>query len=150
MSNAWIFFHTKLFANILLSQTDCNRIISQGRGGKGNLYVFGNGDDYALGNGTCGYDEYVSSIYTISISVMTGKNEMSRDNVECTGVSAVTYGRRESLDNHDLMVSIIYTPKSLMTHTSHSLSYILLGLYDIYFTAFIIWVSYIFMSLYDT
>ena len=57
-------------------------------------------------NGTCSYNEFVSSIYTISISVVTGKNKKSRQNVPCTGVSAVAYGRDGDAGvfyPHDLM-----------------------------------------------
>ena len=67
------------------------------------MFANGNADT----NGTCGYDEYVSSIYTISISVVTGKNKMATQNVPCTGVSAVTYARDGGAGinyPHDLMV----------------------------------------------
>ena len=86
------------------------RVSFQGRGGKGNIYVFANGNE-ARANGTCAYEEFISSIYSISMSVVTGKNTPSDQNVKCTGVSAVTYGRDGSkghvLQNpHDIMVSL--------------------------------------------
>ena len=88
----------------------------QGRGGKGSIYVFANGNGHISANGTCGYDEYISSIYTLSISVVTGKNEMAVQNVPCTGVSAVTYARDGGVGvsyPHDLMVCLFrVSPKS--------------------------------------
>ena len=61
------------------------------------MFSTGNG---GLLNGTCSYDEYVSSIYTIGVSVITGNHEMSSQNVKCAGVTAVTYGR-DGLDGID-------------------------------------------------
>eukprot|EP00112_Aurelia_sp_Birch-Aquarium-sp1_P002144 Seg1232.14 transcript_id=Seg1232.14/GoldUCD/mRNA.D3Y31 product=Furin protein_id=Seg1232.14/GoldUCD/D3Y31 len=76
-----------------------------GRSGKGSIYVFANGNGGQL-NGSCSYDEYMSSIYTLAISVVTGENKMSRQNVQCTGVSAVTYARDGAVgiaNPHNLM-----------------------------------------------
>jgi len=64
----------------------------KGRQGRGNIFVFAGGNG-GLFNGTCSYNEYTSSIYTIGISVITGRHTPSLQNVKCTGVSAVTYGR---------------------------------------------------------
>ena len=94
---------------------------SQGRNGKGSIFVFANGNG-ALFNGTCSYDEYVSSIYTIGISVVTGKNVGSRQNVKCPGVSAVAYARDGSLgvsNPDDLMVSMLLW-KSCFTMTDRT------------------------------
>ena len=82
--------------------------LTQGRGGKGNIYLFsaGNGGYF---NVTCGYDEFKTSIYTIVISVVTGKNVRSRQNVKCSAISAVTYARDNALgvsSSDDLMVRI--------------------------------------------
>ena len=59
-------------------------------------------------NGTCSYDEYLSSIYTIGISVVTRENIASRQNMPCPAVSAVTYSRDGSLGmlQEDKMVSL--------------------------------------------
>eukprot|EP00794_Sanderia_malayensis_P017262 gene17262-18986_t len=72
------------------------RAAEQGRNGKGNIILFsvGNGGRF---NNSCSFDAYVSSIYTISISVVTGKNVGSRQNEKCPGISAVTYARDGSL-----------------------------------------------------
>ncbi len=83
---------------------------NQGRNGKGNLILFsvGNGGRF---NNSCSFDEFISSIYTISISVVTGKNIGSRQNEKCPGVSAVTYARDGSLGipyPDDLMVRTVY------------------------------------------
>ena len=79
----------------------------KGRRGKGNIYVFAAGNGGFL-NGTCSYEDYITSIYTIGISVVTGKNVPSRQNVKCAAVSAVAYARDNSMGvtyPHDLMVS---------------------------------------------
>ncbi|XP_065070986.1 proprotein convertase subtilisin/kexin type 6-like isoform X2 [Rhopilema esculentum] len=78
---------------------------TNGRGGKGNIYVFsaGNGAPF---NGTCGYNEFVTSIHTITISVVTGKNVKSTQNVKCSAIHAVTYSRDLGLGiayPHDIM-----------------------------------------------
>jgi len=64
----------------------------KGRKGRGNVIIFSAGNG-GLFNGTCSYDEYISSIYTIGISVITGRHTPSLQNVKCAGISAVTYGR---------------------------------------------------------
>ena len=95
-------------------------LMIQGRGGKGNIYVFavGNGGSF---NGTCSYEDYVTSIYTIGISVVTGRNVPSRQNIKCAAISAVTYARDNSMGihyPHDLMVCLfvhsIKPDKSIM------------------------------------
>ena len=78
----------------------------QGRNGKGTIIVFsvGNGGQF---NGSCSYDEYISSIHTLGISVVTGKNVPSTQNIHCAGISAVAYSRdgRLGINNpDDLMV----------------------------------------------
>lgn len=81
----------------------------QGRSGRGNLYVFSAGNE-GIFNGTCGYNEYATSIYTIAVSVVTGKNTPSRQNAPCSAVTAVTYSKDLSTgihNNDDLMVNII-------------------------------------------
>ena len=86
--------------------------------------MFANGNGHVAANGTCGYDEYVSSIHTISISVVTGKNEMAVQNVPCTGVSAVTYARDGGAGisyPNDLMVCSVLPsgcPKNQVHHFS--------------------------------
>ena len=70
----------------------CLSFFLQGRQGRGSIIVFSAGNG-GLFNGTCSYDEYISSIYTIGISVITGRHTPSLQNVKCAGVSAVTYGR---------------------------------------------------------
>ena len=57
--------------------------------------------------GTCTYDEYISSIYTIGISVITYKNKMSLQNVKCPGVMAVTYGRDGMAGINDLNAQLV-------------------------------------------
>ena len=79
----------------------------KGRRGKGNIYVFSAGNGGIL-NGTCSYKDYITSIYTIGISVVTGKNVPSGQNVKCAAISAVAYAKDGSMginDPHDLMVS---------------------------------------------
>ncbi|XP_065070414.1 proprotein convertase subtilisin/kexin type 6-like isoform X2 [Rhopilema esculentum] len=79
----------------------------KGRGGKGSIYLFAAGNSGQF-NGSCAFDEYVTSIYTIGISVVTGKNVGSRQNMACSAVHAVTYARDLSLGlkyPHDRMPS---------------------------------------------
>lgn len=67
------------------------------------MFSAGNG---GLLNGTCSYDELISSIYTIGISVITGRNTMSLQNVKCAGIMAVTYGRdgMDGIDNTEFQM----------------------------------------------
>ena len=93
-------------------------VMMKGRRGKGNIYVFsaGNGGPF---NATCSYYDYVTSIYTIGISVVTGKNVPSRQNEKCAAISAVAYSRDGALGinyPHDLMVSLfVYSIKPEMS-----------------------------------
>ena len=90
----------------------------KGRRGKGNIYLFSAGNG-GIFNGTCSYRDYVSSIYTMGISVVTGKNVPSRQNGKCAAISAVVYAKDLSMgiDNHDdLMVSLfVYSIKPEMS-----------------------------------
>jgi len=99
------FYHSKIGYMSQVVQDSIRRSAEQGRGGKGNIYLFAAGNG-GLFNGTCSYDEYRTSIYTILISVVTGKNVRSNQNVKCAAISAVTYSRDSSLGinyPHDLM-----------------------------------------------
>ncbi|XP_065070389.1 proprotein convertase subtilisin/kexin type 6-like isoform X2 [Rhopilema esculentum] len=68
----------------------------KGRDGKGSIYLFsaGNGGPF---NGSCAFNEFLTSIYTIGISVVTGKNIKSRQDEPCSAIHAVTYARDTSL-----------------------------------------------------
>ncbi|XP_065070424.1 proprotein convertase subtilisin/kexin type 6-like isoform X4 [Rhopilema esculentum] len=79
----------------------------KGRGGKGSIYMFAAGNA-GMFNASCGLDEYVTSVYTIAISVVTGKNVLSRQDEACPCIHAVTYARDLSLGlkyPHDRMPS---------------------------------------------
>ena len=70
------------------------------------MFSAGNG---GLFNGSCAVNEFVTSIYTIGISVVTGKNIKSRQDGPCSAIHAVTYARDGSLGikyPHDRMVRI--------------------------------------------
>ena len=69
------------------------------------MFSAGNGGPF---NGSCSFAEYVNSIYTIGISVVTGSNAPSRQNNKCSAISAVTYSRDNTMGlgfEGDLMVS---------------------------------------------
>ncbi|XP_065070423.1 proprotein convertase subtilisin/kexin type 6-like isoform X3 [Rhopilema esculentum] len=64
----------------------------KGRGGKGSIYMFSAGNS-GLFNGSCAFNEYITSVYTIGISLVTGKNVRSYHNMACPSIHAVTYSR---------------------------------------------------------
>ena len=67
--------------------------------------------NHGVFNGSCAFNEYITSVYTIGISLVTGKNVRSYHNMACPSIHAVTYSRDLYLGlkyPHDRMVRIFF------------------------------------------
>ena len=68
----------------------------QGRGGKGNIFVFASGNDGFFYD-SCTYDGYVTSIHTIAVSAVNLDGSFSSRMEKCPSIMAVTYARDPGL-----------------------------------------------------
>lgn len=78
-----------------LSQKSYIEAVTNGRGGKGSIYVF------AAGNGgenydQCNYDGFINQIYTIGIGAIDWKDAHPSYSESCTALNAVTYSSSTS------------------------------------------------------
>ncbi|XP_078681148.1 furin-like isoform X2 [Branchiostoma floridae x Branchiostoma belcheri] len=65
---------------------------SEGRQGKGNIYVFATGNGGRM-NISCSYNGYVNQPYVLGISGINGNGDIPSFSEACTAVFAVTYSR---------------------------------------------------------
>lgn len=72
-------------------------ILFQGRGGKGNIFVWASGNG-GRSKDNCGCDGYTNSIYTISISSTSERGEAPWYLEECASTLATTYSSGSSRD----------------------------------------------------
>ena len=82
------------FGNILLC-------VWQGRGGKGNIYVWATGNG-GLTDDDCNCDGYTTSIYTISIGAISDHGLSTYYTETCASTLAVTFSggsHRETVEN---------------------------------------------------
>ena len=80
----------------------------EGRGGKGNIFVWasGNGGRY---DDNCNCDGYTNSIYTVSISSTSEKEEIPWYSEQCVSTIASTYSSGTSEDKKILTTDLRYT-----------------------------------------
>ncbi|XP_013412170.1 endoprotease bli-4-like [Lingula anatina] len=78
---------------------------TQGRGGRGSIYVFASGNGGSNGD-SCAYDGFANSIYTIPISGVTADGEMMSSGEQCGAIMATTFTRDSSKD---------WTPNRIIT-----------------------------------
>ena len=94
----------------------------QGRGGKGNIFVFASGNDGGFYD-SCTYDGYVTSIHTIAVSAVNLDGSFSLNMEKCPSIMAVTYARdpRLGFDSTEMpMVFPRYVLSSL--HVSYGIA----------------------------
>ena len=72
-----------------LSDVDCEPF-SQGRGGKGLIYIFACGNGKKDGD-NCGCDPFVSTIYTIAVASCDHRGKMTNYSERCASVMVTTY-----------------------------------------------------------
>ena len=79
----------------------------EGRGGKGNIFVWasGNGGQY---DDNCNCDGYTNSIYTVSISSTSEKEEIPWYSEQCVSTIASTYSSGTSEDKKILTTDLRY------------------------------------------
>ena len=74
---------------------------AQGRQGKGLIYVFAAGNDKPNGD-NCGGDQFVSSIYTISVAICNYRGEITSYSERCPGIMVTAYGASVSIHKFSL------------------------------------------------
>ena len=82
---------------------------SQGRQGKGSIYVFAAGNEGTF-NDSCTYDGYVTDINTLAITNINFDGSPSSRSERCPGILAAAYTRDGSAsfdDKTHLMVNIL-------------------------------------------
>lgn len=81
-----------------LAQHALNEGVTKGRDGKGVVYVWASGNG-GLNNDNCNLDGYTSSIYTLSVSALTGTGTSTFYEESCASTLAAVYvGGEHTLD----------------------------------------------------
>lgn len=78
----------------------------QGRGGRGNIFVFAAGNGGAQDD-DCNCDGYVASIYTIAITALSGNGTKPWYTEPCTAITAATYSGAGTETDQNIVRSVL-------------------------------------------
>ncbi len=76
--------------------------ILQGRGGKGNIYVWSSGNGGVSGD-SCAYDGYVNNIYTISVAAVGKNGDALYGGEECSANMVTAYSKDGGDDDYPIV-----------------------------------------------
>ncbi len=76
--------------------------IFQGRGGKGNIYVWSSGNGGVSGD-SCAYDGYVNNIYTISVAAVGKNGDALYGGEECSANMVTAYSKDGGDDDYPIV-----------------------------------------------
>ncbi|ESO09142.1 hypothetical protein HELRODRAFT_74170, partial [Helobdella robusta] len=103
-----------------LTQTALLKGVTEGRRGKGSIFIWASGNGGGGPHDSCGADGYASSMYTISISGVTDKNTKPFFLEKCSSTLASAYSGGDQIGMQNIVTTDIRNQCGEHTGTSSS------------------------------